>query len=156
MGVLMLTIILVFVFAAILLLSRGGAKEPATVSGPPVEALPRVELKDIGDVTERLLNRLALTIETREPDDGRGPGYIARTADQVTGGKIYIRAFKLPEGERVNSQDVQAAILTARDEGMSKAILIAPNGFSDDAILAAEDTATELIDGPKLEMLLKG
>lgn len=154
MGILVLTAVLVLVFAGLMLFTRGGAKEVATAAGPRLETFPRPGIDDIGDVTERLMERLGLRVERREPDDGRGPGYVAETPDPITGGKVYVRAFRLAEGQTVQSQDVQAAILTARDEGMTKAILVAPNGFSDEARLAAEDTATELVDGVKLKMLL--
>lgn len=155
MAVLVLSAVLIFILAAVLLFERGGAKEPVTEAGPPLASVARINATDIGDLTERLIERLGLRVQTREPDDGRGPGYVAVMPDPLGGNQVYVRAFKLDSGQRVQSQDVQAAILTARDEGMARTILIAPNGFSDEAILAAEDTATELVDGTKLEMLLR-
>jgi hypothetical protein len=140
MGVLILASILVIIAIAALMFTRGGATEPVTSVGPPAAPSLRANLSEN---TERALSVLGLAVERREAS----ATWIASNADN----RVLVRAF---ENGPVRGPDVQAAIDFARSEGVNKTILIATNGFTDEAILAARDTPTELLDSVDLERLL--
>jgi hypothetical protein len=150
MGILLVTSILLLLLALPLIFLRGGAREPVTAMGRPT-AIPSAEI-DLA--AEQLVRALGLEIVRRDPDEGDGPAFVTANASPTNRQLIYVRAFHLPSGARVREPEVVAAIDFARSEGFHKTILISPNGFSDEALLAAEDSIAELIDDVALSRIL--
>src|SRR5688500_938114 len=152
MATLILASVLALVLMIALMFSRGGAREPATAMGPS-PGRPRLDADQLAKRTEEFLRVRGFSIERREPADGRSTVYIAASAEPMVGGRVYVYTMSLDEPAR--AADVQSAIDAARGEGLNKAILISPSGFSDEAILSAADTPTELIDGRELDAILR-
>jgi hypothetical protein len=150
MGILLVTSILLLLLAVPLIFLRGGARETASVIGRPT-AIPSAEI-DLA--AEQLVRVLGLQIVRRDPDEGDGPAFVTTNVSPNNRQLIYVRAFHLPSGERVREPEVVSSIDFARSEGFHKTILISPNGFTDEALLAAEDTIAELIDDVALSRIL--
>ncbi len=153
MGVVILTVALLIVVMTLFLFLRGGAHEPTTAPAGGVAHFATPE-RTVGARAERLMQALALEIVRRDPDQGDGPSFVARTIEPTNRQEVYVRAFNLPEDERVRGPDVIATVDFAHAEGFNKAILVSPNGFTDEALLAARDTIAELIDESELERIL--
>lgn len=147
MGVFILAGFIAGLVIIALMFTRGGAKEPVSRVWPddprstPAPTSTRAELEEL---TRRAIAGWGLRIERFDPNDEKDSfGVLAADPTPITGGKVYVRAF----ANAVNEADVQAQLDAARDEGVSKLILISQLGFSDEAILAAQDTIAELVDG---------
>ena len=160
MGVLLLTGFLAVVAVVALIFLRGGPREPMTSEPMP---LPRTAARQevpgalsSGARAEQLVRALGLEIGRREADEGDGPAFVATEASSTNGQRIYVRVFDLPPGEHVRGPDVIAALDVARGEGFHKTLLISSNGFSDEAVLAAEGSIAELFDGERLDEILQG
>ena len=150
MGVLLVTCLLLLLLAVPLIFLRGGAREPVTALAGPT-AIPSAEI-DLA--AEQLVRALGLEVLRRDPDEGDGPAFVATNVSRDNRQLVYVRAFHLPAGERVREPDVVSAIDFARGEGFHKTILISPNGFTDEAQLAAEDSIAELIDDVSLARIV--
>jgi hypothetical protein len=150
MGILLLTSFLLVVALVALLFMRGGAGEPVTHAGPVhASGLTAVER------AEHLIRALGMQIVRRDPDEGTGPGFVADSRSRNNPQRVYVRAFDLPPEERVRAPEVIAAIDVAKSEGFNKTLLVSENGFTDEAVLAADDTVAELIDEARLEQIVR-
>lgn len=144
-------VVAVALLVALALYSKGGAKEPSTATGPVRPTNP-VQLEE---EALRLISLLGLEIERSDRDERRGTVY--RTIDRtpVTGQRVYVRTFALAPGELATASDVQSVLDEIKQDNFNRALLISPNGFSDEAILAADATSIELIDRAGLNDLLR-
>lgn len=176
MAILLLTSVLVLALIAFLTFAKPGPKEAFTNSprrgtmaagvhpnaNPEYPASTRVPPRrdlvaaSVGEKTESLMKAMGLEVVQTIDEDGRSLGYIAR-GDVLAENpqKVYVRAFDRVLGDWIPGYEVAGAIEFARSEGFNRTILVSTSGFSDDAILAAQGTTAELIDGNKLNELLQ-
>jgi hypothetical protein len=152
MGILILTTILLVTGLAALMFLRGGAREPVTVTGP---APPVPSRRTMEDRAVQLIGAMGLSIERRDGDERSGPGFVAVRNSDDRPERVYVQIFELPSGERVREPDVIAALDVARSEGFNKTLLLSANGFTDEAVLAAEGSIAELIDAAQLDQRLR-
>jgi hypothetical protein len=150
MGIILLTTLLTALAVVALLFMRGSAGEPVTHAGPP-----HVPVRSAVERAEQLIHALGFQIDRRDPDEGTGPGFVAHSLSRTNPQRIYVRAFELPPDERVRAPDVIAAVDVAKSEGFNKMMLVSPTGFTDEAVLAADDTVAELIDDARLDQIMK-
>jgi hypothetical protein len=150
-------VVLVIVFLCIALFSRGGPTETIGPGGiaPELLGVSKLTLAELGSVAQRLFNELGLVTEVLNEQQGR---YELTMTDPtpVTGQKLYVRCV-LPAVDigAVQSNEVQAALDTARAANLNKAVVVTPGVFSDEAKLLAQGASLELIDGTRLAELLR-
>jgi hypothetical protein len=148
--------IVLALFVLLALFARGGPTESVSAPGlsPEHEGLARLTLAELGNVTSRLFDELGLrTVSLSEQ-----PNRVDLTLEDptpVTGQRAYARCVLVPELGAVQSAEVQAALDTARGQSLSKAIVVTPGPFSDEARVLARQSPLELIDGAKLAALLR-
>ena len=147
----MLTSLLTLLALIALFFMRGGAREPVTHVG----ILPASARASPVERAEQLIAALGLEIVRRDPDEGTGPGFVADSRSAIDPQRVYVRAFNLPPEERVRAPDVVAAIDVAKSEGFNKTLLVSANGFTDEALLAADGSVAELIDEAELDQIVK-
>ncbi len=143
-------------FVLLALFARGGPTEAQSAGAlpPEIAGILRLTLTELGSVSARLFNELGFSILSQ---DERPDRVDLRVEDPtpVTGQRAYIRCVPPPESGAVQSAEVQAALDTARGEHLTKAVVITPGPFSDEARLVSQGAAVELIDGVQLARLLR-
>jgi hypothetical protein len=157
MGALLLAaVLLVVIFLALALFARTGPTETLSAPGIPAElaGVAQLSLSELGSVTARLFNELGMTTVSSSEQPGRFD-LIVQDPTPVTGQKAYVRCVLTPDAGAVQSAEVQAALDTARADHLTKAVVVTPGRFSDEAQLVARTTSLELIDGAKLADLLR-
>jgi hypothetical protein len=147
-------VVLLLVFLALAVFGRGGPTETLPTAGVAPEGLSRLSLAELGSVSERLFSELGLTTASRSVAADR-IDLILEDPTPVTGQRVYVRCLLTPAAGAVESAEVQAALDTARHAQLTKAIVVTPGQFSDEARLVALDSSVELIAGPQLAELLR-
>jgi hypothetical protein len=148
-----LLFVVVFVFLAVF--ARGGPTETHRVGArSPDQVLSALSLDELSRVSTRILNEMGFRIIASTPT----PTHVDVIADDptpITGQRVYVRILPAPPGGFVESVEVQAAMDAARGEGLSKAIVLSPAQFSEEARSTAMDVQLELIGGSELEDLCR-
>jgi hypothetical protein len=139
------------------LFAKGGPAETMTAPGLPPElsGMANLGLPELGSVASRLFTELGFsTLASHEREDRIDLTVVDPTP--VTGQTVYIRCVLPPKDVgSVQSHEVQAALDAARGENLTKAIVITPGTFSDEAKLVSHAAPLELIDGGALATLLR-
>lgn len=151
---LLFALVLAAVAMAVLTLTRGGPTETSASAKPPEET-PRTpsDPDEFARVLSRLFQEMGFSLGPVHPQEGH-VDVVALDETPVTGNRLYVRGFCAPSG-MVQSAEVQAALDAARGEGMTKAVLVAVSGFSEEAAVLARQNAVDLIDAVELERLLR-
>jgi hypothetical protein len=157
MGPLLLAVgIVLILFLVLAIWSKGGPTETIQAPGvaPEHAGLASLSLAELGSITGRLFNELGFVKLSEELQPDR---FDLRVEDPtpVTGQRAYIRCVLTPEVGAIQSAEVQAALDTARGEHLTKAVVVTPGPFSDEAKLVSQGASLELIDGGALASLLR-
>ena len=129
--------------------ARGRATEEGTGHGLAIDA------DRFYHVVVDLLEALGLRI-TYQALHGKGEHDImARSDAPVTGGLYIVHAFFRPEHGVVDSTRVLNLLDTVKAEEAARGILITTHSFSEEAVKVSDDPRIELIDGEKLEKLVR-
>jgi len=144
----------VFLFLA-LYGGKGGPRETAPVEPPREGAfwLSRLNLDALEKLLHRLFGAMRFTVERSEVRAGRLDMVVVDPAP-LTGGRVHVRGLLQADHGMIEQAEVQAALDEARGEGIAKAVVISPLGFSAEAKLAVKETTCELVDADGLLGLL--
>jgi hypothetical protein len=136
------------------LFGRGGPTETVSAAAPDLAGLASLQLAELGSIAGRLFMELGFSmVSTHERPDRIDLKMVDPTP--VTGQTLYVRCVPTPELGAVQSHEVQAALDAARGDNLSKAVVVTPGAFSDEARLVSRDAPLELIDGSALAGLLR-
>jgi hypothetical protein len=151
---LLFALVLAAVALAVLTLTRGGPTETPASAQPP-EGTPRapVDAEEFARILSGLFQEMGSSLGPVHPQEDH-LDVVALDETPVTGNRLYVRGFFAPS-VMVQSAEVQATLDAARGEGMTKAVLVALSGFSEEASVLARQNAVDLIDAVEFERLLR-
>ncbi len=120
--------------------------------GPPLSTLT---LERFEALCVELLQELGLEIERSTRAGGREVEMLAVNAAPIVGGRYLVHGELLQAGEVVEAVQVLGLIDAVKGEGASKGVLMTNGFFSDEAAKASAGGPVELINGARLEELLR-
>ncbi len=135
---------------------KGGPHEPAPEAAPgrADHWLSRLTLDSLEKLLGRLFAAMRFTVERSEVRAGR-LDMVVVDPTPLLGGRVHVRGIVYADHGMIEQTEVQAALDEARGEGLAKAVVVSPLGFSDEARLAVRSTPCDLVDGEALLELLR-
>ncbi len=135
---------------------KGGPRE-AVSEAPSRQAsgwLSRLSADGLEKLLRRLFAAMRVTVEQSEIR-GSTLDMVVVAPTPLLGGRMHVRGLVQADHGMIEQAEVQAALDEAHGEGMAKAVLVSPLGFSDEARLAVQGTTCELVDAPALLALVR-
>ena len=156
---LLFALVLALLAMVALAFTRGGptetpdarqAREEAA-AGPPPDAL---SVEEFARLLSRMFSEMGFAV-SNVVHQADHVDLLAEDDTPITGNRMYVRGFPYPSDGMIQSSEVQQTLDAARGEGLTKAVLVTPRGFSEEASAMARQTAVDLIDGVELERLFR-
>jgi hypothetical protein len=142
-------VVVVVLLATLALFTRGGPSETLRNVRP---GLPQYSQGELTVLARSMLEDLGLRVTAVEEHAGGKTDLEAANPAPIVGQRVYVRTFA--GTQPVGAPEIQAALDRLTGDSFNKALLIAPAGFSDEAVLAANESAVELIDAARLHSLM--
>jgi len=158
MGNLLIVIFLTFIFSVFLIyLIQKTSKRPETAEEKiPIDpGLRHLSLDQFFEISCQLLEKMGLNILSSYRTEDNEIDIYAENPTPVVGGPFMAHLILYPQGAQVTSAEVQNFASNLIGERRGKGILITTGFFAPEVAMLPELPPMEMIDGKRLDQLMK-